>query len=97
MGLIANKYADKVYITDDNPRDEDPSVIRQSIIDKCKKAIEISDRREAISIAIKDMKKNDTLIIAGKGHEKIQINKKFIKIFNDLKIAKKELEKKIFK
>jgi len=97
MGLIANKYADKVYITDDNPRDEEPSVIRKSIIDNCKKAIEISDREKAIAKAVKDIKKNDVLIIAGKGHEKIQINKKFSILFDDLKIAKQELKKKIFK
>ena len=41
MGLIANNYADRVYITDDNPRNEIPSKIRKSIITNCKKGIEI--------------------------------------------------------
>ncbi len=93
MGKIANKYADKVYITDDNPRNEDPSNIRKTILSKCKKGIEISNRKKAIETAIRDHKKKDILIIAGKGHEKIQILKNSIKKFDDLKIAKKELKK----
>ena len=94
MGLIANNYADKVYITDDNPRNENPSKIRKSIITNCKKGIEIVSRKQAIKIAINDLKKNDILIIAGKGHEKIQITKNKIKLFDDVKIAKKELKKR---
>ena len=93
MGMIASRYADKVYITDDNPRDENPYLIRKSILSRCKKGIEISDRKEAICKAIKDLKKNDVLIIAGKGHEKIQIIKNSKKNFDDLKIAQKQLEK----
>ena len=57
MGSIANRYASKVYITDDNPRNEDPQKIRKAILSKCKKAIEIPDRRKAIKEAIKDLKK----------------------------------------
>ncbi len=93
MGKIANKYANKVYITDDNPRNENPSKIRKTIISKCKKGIEISNRKKAIEIAIREHKKEETLIIAGKGHEKIQILKNSIKKFDDLKIAKNELKK----
>ena len=96
MGEIANKYANKVYITDDNPRDENPSKIRKTILLKCKKGIEIPDRKKAIYQAIKELKKNETLIIAGKGHEKIQIyNKNKYKKFVDAEIAKKILKKKI--
>ena len=93
MGLIADKYANKVYITDDNPRKENPSKIRKSILLKCKKAIEIADRRKAISYSIMELKKNEILIIAGKGHERFQINNKFIKKFDDYEIAKKEINK----
>ena len=75
MGSIANKYANKVYITDDNPRNESPKKIRRTILSKCNKGVEISDRKEAIKLAIKELEKNKILIIAGKGHEKIQVNK----------------------
>jgi len=94
MGLIANKYANRVYVTDDNPRDEDPFIIRKSILEKCKKGIEISNRKDAITQAIKDLKHNEILIIAGKGHEKTQIIKKKHQKFDDLEIAKIQLIKK---
>ena len=95
MGLIANKYANLIYVTDDNPRHENPEKIRKSILKNCKKGIEIPDRKQAIKKAIEDLKKNDILIIAGKGHEKKQINKFSIKLFDDVKIAKIEIKKKI--
>ena len=97
MGSIANKYANRVYITDDNPRNENPSKIRKSIMAQCKKGIEIDNRKQAIKIAINDLKKNDILIIAGKGHEKIQIINNTVRLFDDVKIAEKELKKKIVK
>tara|TARA_Y100001970_G_scaffold293494_1_gene440693 strand:+ start:1161 stop:2582 length:1422 start_codon:yes stop_codon:yes gene_type:complete len=93
MGIIANKYANKVYITDDNPRNEDPKKIRKSILMKCKKGIEIADRKKAIEIGIKELNKEETLIIAGKGHEKIQIINNSFKKFSDLNIAKKAIRK----
>ncbi len=95
MGMIANKYANKVYITDDNPRNEDPGKIRKAILQNCKKGIEINNRKKAIKIAIKELKKNDILIIAGKGHEKIQIYKNQIKSFDDFSVANFELKKLI--
>ena len=97
MGKIANRFASKVYITDDNPRNEEPSLIRKTILSNCKKGIEIADRKNAISQAVKDLNINETLIIAGKGHENIQINNKSIRYFNDLKIAEQELEIKYLK
>ena len=97
MGLIANRYADRVYITDDNPRNENPALIRKSILINCKKGIEIADRKEAIKIAINNLKKNDILIIAGKGHEKIQINQNKLKFFDDVIVAKNIFNKKIKK
>ena len=59
-----------------------------------KKGIEISSRKKAIIKAIQDLKKYQILIIAGKGHENIQIKKDTTIFFNDLKIAKQELRKK---
>ena len=88
MGQIANKYAAKIYVTDDNPRNENSSKIRQSILSKCLRAIEIPDRRLAIQRAIKDLNKGEILIIAGKGHEEKQIIKNKIIDFNDAKIAR---------
>ncbi|QKV17199.1 UDP-N-acetylmuramoyl-L-alanyl-D-glutamate--2,6-diaminopimelate ligase [Oricola thermophila] len=69
MGEIASRLADRVYVTDDNPRSEDPAAIRAQIMGAAPGATEIGDRREAIRTAIASLKKGDTLIIAGKGHE----------------------------
>ena len=52
LAIIAKKYANKVYITDDNPRYENPKTIRESIIKYCPKGVEIADRRKAIHEAI---------------------------------------------
>ena len=51
MALIANKYAGKIYITDDNPRNENPSKIRKNILKYCSRGIEVSDRRKAIKVS----------------------------------------------
>ena len=88
MGNIANKFADKVIITDDNPRREDPKKIRLNIIKNCKNAQEIANRKEAIIKAINDLKQNSVLIVAGKGHEKFQIYKNRKIRFDDLQIIK---------
>ncbi|MFV9874921.1 MAG: UDP-N-acetylmuramoyl-L-alanyl-D-glutamate--2,6-diaminopimelate ligase [Rickettsiales endosymbiont of Dermacentor nuttalli] len=88
MGRIANQYADEVVITDDNPRFESDDKIRNDIMVACKKAVEIAGREQAIEYAIKNMKAHDILLIAGKGHEKVQIIcDKQIK-FDDIEIAK---------
>jgi len=78
MGEIANDMADHIIITDDNPRNENPEYIRRQILKKCKKGIEVQGRENAIKDAIKYLKSNDILLIAGKGHENYQIigNKK---------------------
>ncbi|MDR2269247.1 MAG: UDP-N-acetylmuramoyl-L-alanyl-D-glutamate--2,6-diaminopimelate ligase, partial [Rickettsiales bacterium] len=74
MGAIANRLADIVYITDDNPRTEDPAPIREQIAAACPKGIVISDgRAAAICRAVADMREKDILILAGKGHEDYQI------------------------
>ena len=88
MSIIANKYAKKVYLTDDNPRNENANSIRKTLKKYCHKARDISNRRLAIQTAISEMHEKDILIIAGKGHEKYQIikNKKYL--FDDFKVAK---------
>ena len=73
MGGIANDLADHIIITDDNPREENASLIRQQISKFCPKGYEIEGRTNAIKYAINDLKDNDILVIAGKGHENYQI------------------------
>ena len=69
MGEIAARLADVAYVTDDNPRSEDPAAIRAAIMAAAPGAIEIGDRRQAIRAAIGALATGDTLVIAGKGHE----------------------------
>lgn len=73
MGEIAAKNADRVIVTDDNPRSEEPASIRAAILSAAPGAIEIGDRAEAISSAIGELREGDVLLIAGKGHETGQI------------------------
>jgi UDP-N-acetylmuramoyl-L-alanyl-D-glutamate--2,6-diaminopimelate ligase len=65
--------ADRVFVTDDNPRSEDPAAIRKAILQAAPGAVEIGDRGEAIRTAINELKRGDVLLIAGKGHETGQI------------------------
>ena len=69
MGKIANDLADEVYITDDNPRTEEPELIREQILAACPKGKNIPDRAKAIETAIRELGNGDVLILAGKGHE----------------------------
>ena len=85
----ALKFSNKVIITDDNPRNEDPQKIREEMISKIteKELIyikEIPNRKKAIQYCINILRKNDFLLIAGKGHENYQIikNKKFFLVIN---------------
>jgi UDP-N-acetylmuramoyl-L-alanyl-D-glutamate--2,6-diaminopimelate ligase len=73
MGAIAAENADSVIVTDDNPRSENPDLIRSAILSTAKGAREIGDRAEAIRTAIAGLQRGDTLLIAGKGHETGQI------------------------
>jgi UDP-N-acetylmuramoyl-L-alanyl-D-glutamate--2,6-diaminopimelate ligase len=73
MGEIAGRLADVAIVTDDNPRSEDPAVIRKAVRKGCPAAREIGDRRVAIREAIEMMGDGDVVIIAGKGHEQGQI------------------------
>ena len=83
MGSIAHKYADVIYVTDDNPRNENPKTIRNNIITKCPNAIEEPDRKQAIILAINNLKKGDVLFVLGKGHEETQQIKNNNKYFSD--------------
>jgi UDP-N-acetylmuramoyl-L-alanyl-D-glutamate--2,6-diaminopimelate ligase len=73
MGAIASENADRVIVTDDNPRSEKPEAIRAAILAAAKGASEIGDRAAAIRTAIDGLEAGDALLIAGKGHETGQI------------------------
>ncbi|HTP92158.1 MAG TPA: UDP-N-acetylmuramoyl-L-alanyl-D-glutamate--2,6-diaminopimelate ligase [Xanthobacteraceae bacterium] len=73
MGAVAAENADRVIITDDNPRGEDAAAIRAAILEAAPGAVEIGDRREAIRAAMTGLGRGDVLLIAGKGHETGQI------------------------
>ena len=77
MAAIACKYSDKVILTSDNPRSEDPAAIladmRKGVkASAAKKVLEIIDRREAIKTACSLVRKGDVILVAGKGHETYQ-------------------------
>jgi len=93
MAKVCEKNAEKIYVTDDNPRNENPKLIRRMIISGFSKKItfaEIPSRTEAIKTAVIRSKPNSVLLIAGKGHETTQTYGK--KIFN---ISDKEIVKNI--
>ena len=89
MGAIAIKYADRVYVTDDNPRSEVPSAIRRQVLAEARGATEIGDRAEAIAAAIGTLAPGDALVIAGKGHEQGQIVGDKVLPFDDIAVAKR--------
>jgi UDP-N-acetylmuramoyl-L-alanyl-D-glutamate--2,6-diaminopimelate ligase len=92
MGAAAAKGADRVIVTDDNPRSEDPAMIRRDVIAGCPQAEEIGDRAEAIARAISILKEGDVLLIAGKGHETGQIVGKTTLPFDDVSVARRAAE-----
>jgi len=73
MGKAAAEHADVVIVTDDNPRSEDPALIRVAVLAGAPGAIEVGDRAEAILRGVDALEPGDALLIAGKGHESGQI------------------------
>ena len=97
MGKIASLNCKKIYITDDNPRAENPENIRRQILKGINKySYNIGSRTKAIKFAIKMADPNEIILVAGKGHETQQIYKNKIisisdkKIINGIKIKKKK-------
>lgn len=92
MGKIGQEFSDICFVTSDNPRTEDPKLIIEDILkgldQKNKNYRVVVDRKEAIEEAIKFAKKDDIVIIAGKGHENYQIIGKTKYHFDDKEIAK---------
>ena len=91
MGQIAQRHADDIFVTDDNPRNEEPEKIRKAILIACPEAVEIPDRAEAILTAIDKMREGDVLLIAGKGHETGQVMGDDILPFDDREFASTSL------
>jgi len=97
MAAIATKLADFTILTSDNPRGEKPD----AIIDEIEKGMagvpparyrRVTDRREAIARTIADAGDDDVIVIAGKGHEKVQITLHGSQPFDDVEVARKALE-----
>lgn len=89
MGEVANRLADEVIVTDDNPRTKNAKEIRSAILSNIPNALEIADRREAIKIAIRNLNIGDVLLIAGKGHEQGQVFADHTDPFDDVIEAEK--------
>ena len=96
MGKIADEYSDKIYLTDDNPRNENPSKIRKEIKKGIKKnkIYEIPNRKEAIQKAIMSLNTGELLLVAGKGHEKIQDYGKRKLFFSDKQVILRSIKYK---
>ncbi len=95
MGATAARKADRVIVTDDNPRSEAPAAIRAAILAASPGAIEIGDRGEAIRAAVAGLARGDVLLIAGKGHETGQIVGKQTLPFSDHDAVAAALEGKV--
>jgi UDP-N-acetylmuramoyl-L-alanyl-D-glutamate--2,6-diaminopimelate ligase len=87
MGRAAADHADIVFVTDDNPRTEDPATIRAAVMQGCPEATEVGDRAEAILRAVDTLMPGDALLIAGKGHERGQVIGHDIYPFDDAEQA----------
>ena len=88
MGKIASELADSIILTNDNPRSESPKSITNDILDGINSEIDIQiihDRGTAIKTAVTTLRKDECLLIAGKGHETTQTIGDKVLIFNDKK------------
>ncbi|MFW6027371.1 MAG: UDP-N-acetylmuramoyl-L-alanyl-D-glutamate--2,6-diaminopimelate ligase [bacterium] len=88
MGRVAAQLADRVIVTDDNPRSEDPAAIRKEILNACPGAREIGDRAVAIEEAVRSLEQGDVLVVAGKGHETGQIVGGTVHPFSDAQVVR---------
>jgi len=89
MGRAAARGADRVIVTDDNPRSEDPAAIRRAVLAGCPGAPEIGDREQAIAAALSDLGPGDVLAVAGKGHEEGQMVGGRLLPFDDVTVIRR--------
>jgi UDP-N-acetylmuramoyl-L-alanyl-D-glutamate--2,6-diaminopimelate ligase len=92
MGAVVGQLADAGYVTDDNPRTEDPAVIRAEIMAGFPAGIEIGNREEAIRTAVRVLKEGDLLLVAGKGHETGQTIGTEVRPFSDHDVVKEAVQ-----
>ncbi len=93
MGAAVSELADIAYVTSDNPRSEDPQVILDDIsvglAEDCEAHFEF-DRRVAIRSALREARSGDLVLIAGKGHETVQVIGEVRHPFDDAQVAREE-------
>ncbi|WP_240770469.1 UDP-N-acetylmuramoyl-L-alanyl-D-glutamate--2,6-diaminopimelate ligase [Nocardioides sp. GY 10127] len=95
MGEIAARLADVLVVTDDNPRSEEPAVIRAAVLAGARsvpeperaEVLEVCDRREAIATALRAAAPGDIVLVAGKGHETGQLVAGVLHPFDDREVA----------
>jgi len=88
MGAAAARFADRCWITDDNPRSEDPALIRAAVLAGCPGGIDAGDRRSAIAAALAALGPGDVLAVAGKGHESGQTIAGVTTPFDDVAVVR---------
>ena len=92
MGEVATRLADRVIVTDDNPRSEEPQAIRSAVLSGCPDAQEIGDRASAIEAALNNLGSGDVLVVAGKGHEQGQAVSGVVHPFDDVSMIRELAE-----
>lgn len=93
MGRVAGELADRVVVTSDNPRSEDPASIVEMVVAGVPAGVELEvevDRRAAIRLALRGAREGDVVLVAGKGHEAVQISADGIRPFDDRRVAEEE-------
>ena len=95
MGAEAARLADLLVVTDDNPRTEDPAVIRAAMLAGARagraEVVEIADRAEAIAHAVTRASPGDAVVVAGKGHETGQQVHGITRPFSDAEVLARAL------
>ncbi len=88
MGAACARFADRCWVTDDNPRSEDPALIRAAVLAACPGGIDAGDRHAAIARALSDLGPGDVLAVAGKGHESGQTIGGVTLPFDDVQVVR---------
>jgi UDP-N-acetylmuramoyl-L-alanyl-D-glutamate--2,6-diaminopimelate ligase len=95
MGEAAGRGSDFVVLTSDNPRSEDPlAIINDAVVGLQKTGVRYTveaDRRKAIALAIGEARAGDIVLLAGKGHEKVQVTRRGAAPFDDVEVAREAL------